>query len=433
MKPWGQFDNLLKLYQIVFVSKQTSIESLEWAKDQLLLWQIKDNKFEYNVEIDATLSLVTALIHDKRMKCKPNSGLTNLDLKSFYSISIVKFCNVLPYYKVRQVICFNRFNFLAFFTMQVISHTGCTKRTFTLVKRSTNEVGRELNLPDWIMECRHNICHSYGVSIILLRQASYLALSWLDKHFWSRLVKTELTQNQENSINVRSIIDKIVECKVSRKRRCLYRIFNKKICHNWAETFDIIASTLISATCLDLSQVDFKNHKLNNQILIKYQRLLIISTINHNILLLFDSLANNFKDTSSTVVSVASIWLITLINGLRPDQNSFRLFRILKHNYSKNDSQYSKILWLRLLYKVCHNLNEYTYSIIEAIEKQIPEILPSQYIEALKCISFTTANYKCLEFSSSPKDDTSIKTVEDLKALKLELIAMETDDVHKTA
>lgn len=100
MKPWVQLEKLLKVYYIIFSSKEESLESLKWAKNQLLLWQIKDSQFEFNSEIDATLSLLSALIQDKQMKLQPNHNLDNLDLRSFYSIAIVKFCNILPYYKV---------------------------------------------------------------------------------------------------------------------------------------------------------------------------------------------------------------------------------------------------------------------------------------------------------------------------------------------
>lgn len=100
MLPWLEDG---KLYEVVRLIDpdcgELTVDSLNWVKERLTLWRLKSDITGYLDEIETTLTLINSLI--KESQCQQDVSSTDCwDLCAQYSIVIIKFCNLLSYYKV---------------------------------------------------------------------------------------------------------------------------------------------------------------------------------------------------------------------------------------------------------------------------------------------------------------------------------------------
>lgn len=121
MYPWSSDPSFKQVMKIIdpYSDVKPSISQYELARDRLILWQVKSPTFDHLPEIEATLSLISAILKDRNIfgeEGEVTGRLTHkyYDICTFYGMSIVKFCNLLPYYEVRLFcilfLFFSRYN-----------------------------------------------------------------------------------------------------------------------------------------------------------------------------------------------------------------------------------------------------------------------------------------------------------------------------------
>lgn len=103
MPPW-EGDRLKDVVRFINPDcDDLSIDSLNWVRERLTLWRVRSNATDYLVDIEATLALVNCLIKDhENQEDVSLSSEKCWDLCSQYAIVIIKFCVMLPHYKVTK-------------------------------------------------------------------------------------------------------------------------------------------------------------------------------------------------------------------------------------------------------------------------------------------------------------------------------------------
>lgn len=111
MLPWEEDGTLRDLLVIIDPSREEppDLDSLNWARERLILWKVKSDLTNYLPEIETTLAVVSSLCKDRIYQQQLAKG-RNLSRESYdscthYAMVIVRFCNLLPYYKVRIEEC----------------------------------------------------------------------------------------------------------------------------------------------------------------------------------------------------------------------------------------------------------------------------------------------------------------------------------------
>lgn len=129
--------------------------------EMLLAWQARIPKLP--IGIDCTLSIMQVCVRDREWTPKINNGDLPItyenDLCLMYSTTIMRILNH-------------------------ISNIGHTKQT------SLFQIAKQLNIPEWIVNLRHDTAHGYEVpSIGVLRIAVNILLAWLHEEYWAAEAK----------------------------------------------------------------------------------------------------------------------------------------------------------------------------------------------------------------------------------------------------
>ncbi|XP_076163802.1 uncharacterized protein LOC143144852 isoform X2 [Ptiloglossa arizonensis] len=127
------------------------------------------------IGVDCTLSVIQVCLRDREWTPKINNGELPIsyenDLCLMYSTTIMRFLNH-------------------------ISNIGHTKQT------SLFQIAKQLNIPEWIVNLRHDTAHGYELpSIGLLRIAINILLTWLHEEYWA----AEAKRMEECIVTVESI------------------------------------------------------------------------------------------------------------------------------------------------------------------------------------------------------------------------------------
>jgi hypothetical protein len=142
--PWYNSQEWLEAYNNIYVTvnKQAALQLL-------LIWKARCPSLPSGIE--STLTLIEVLLQDES-----NGNITNNDhlLRLAYSSAIMRFVNHML-------------------------DTETAKGT-TLYRAAKN-----LDVPDWIIDLRHDTAHNNKLpSIELLREATQISLDWLEKKYW---------------------------------------------------------------------------------------------------------------------------------------------------------------------------------------------------------------------------------------------------------
>lgn len=129
--------------------------------EMLLTWKARMPKLP--VGVDCTLSILQVCLRDREwiFKIKNTELLMHYenDLCLMYSTAIMRFLNY-------------------------ISNIGHTKQT------SMFQIAKQLNIPEWIVNLRHDAAHGYELpSIDVLRIAANVLLTWLHEEYWTSEAK----------------------------------------------------------------------------------------------------------------------------------------------------------------------------------------------------------------------------------------------------
>lgn len=156
--PWFSLAEWHEVYEQIY-----SNDANEQAKGyrMLLAWKARIPKLP--VGVDCTLAIMQVCIRDREWAPKINKGELPIsyenDLCLMYSTTIMRFLNH-------------------------ISNIGHTKQT------SLFQIAKQINIPEWIVNLRHDTAHGYELpSISVLRIAVNILLAWLHEEYWAAEAK----------------------------------------------------------------------------------------------------------------------------------------------------------------------------------------------------------------------------------------------------
>ncbi|XP_011302966.1 uncharacterized protein [Fopius arisanus] len=136
--------------------------------ETLLVWKARLPKLP--VGIECTLSLIQVCLRDRSWTPQINSKALPMhyenDLSLMYATTIMRFLNQ-------------------------ISNIGPTKQS------SLFQIAKQLKIPEWIVNLRHDAAHGHDLSsITLLRMASNILLRWLHDEYWAPEAQVLEKQNE---------------------------------------------------------------------------------------------------------------------------------------------------------------------------------------------------------------------------------------------
>ncbi|KAK9294585.1 hypothetical protein QLX08_010845 [Tetragonisca angustula] len=168
--PWFSLAEWHQVYKQVY---SNDVNEQNKGYEMLLVWQARIPKLP--VGVDCTLSIMQVCARDREWTPKINNGELPIsyenDLCLMYSTTIMRLLNH-------------------------ISNVGHTKQT------SLFQIAKQLNIPEWIVNLRHDTAHGHELpSIGVLRIAINLLLVWLHEQYWA----VEAKRMEEYLINEESV------------------------------------------------------------------------------------------------------------------------------------------------------------------------------------------------------------------------------------
>nr|XP_033338604.1 uncharacterized protein LOC117227454 isoform X1 [Megalopta genalis] len=152
--PWFSLIEWHQVYQQVYSNNKTEQTK---AYETLLAWKARMPKLP--VGVDCTLSIMQVCLRDLEWTPRIHNGELQIsyenDLCLMYSTTIMRFLNH-------------------------IANIGHTKQT------SLFQIAKQLNIPEWIVNLRHDTAHGHELpSIGVLRIAINILLTWLHEEYWA--------------------------------------------------------------------------------------------------------------------------------------------------------------------------------------------------------------------------------------------------------
>ncbi|XP_015781801.1 uncharacterized protein LOC107359760 [Tetranychus urticae] len=412
MYPWHKDDTFSEVLKIIDPSNPVKppIEAYEWARDRLILWQVKTTTSNHCLpEIEATLALLNALIKDRYCldgnNIEKDQRLTNncYDICTFYGMSIVKFCNLLPFYEMTK--------------------KGKVYRVNNKSKKTVRDLGLSLGLPSWVLECRHKTCHASTNSLILLRQANFFALSWIFKHFWYKMLEEEEeSRNTENLSKLAQQVEKWLAVAASSKKAILREKITQTVLDHPDQAFSIIIDILIRESGYKLSDFDMDCMELPVKIVKPYAKIIRLVNNFESLELFLHHLTKYFTEADARKSRVSVLWFKTITKCLSKQADD-SIKQMLSLPELKPETEI--IVWQRLLYKATKRLTQFTPELVDHLSSLIPEdSIPSESIALLKELALSSIYVKNKpkkhESKMNPACDEkslySVKTLADLTA-----------------
>lgn len=148
--PWFDSAEWLNVYDLIY-SPNSTFETKQEALKQLLVWKARCPSLPSGVE--STLTLLEVHIQDAN---NIDDAINEQLLRLAYSSAVMRFVN----------------------------HMLDTE---TARGSSLYQAAKNLGVPDWIIDMRHDTAHSNNLpSIEILRDACSISLDWLKKFYWEK-------------------------------------------------------------------------------------------------------------------------------------------------------------------------------------------------------------------------------------------------------
>ncbi|XP_076753701.1 uncharacterized protein LOC143425092 [Xylocopa sonorina] len=151
--PWFSLAEWHHVYEQIY---SNDVDEQVKGYEMLLTWEARIPKLP--IGVDCTLSILQVCIRDREWTPKVNNGELSIsyenDLCLMYSTTIMRLLNH-------------------------VFNVGHTKQT------SMFQIAKEINIPEWIVNLRHDTAHGYELpSISVLRIAANILLTWLHEEYW---------------------------------------------------------------------------------------------------------------------------------------------------------------------------------------------------------------------------------------------------------
>lgn len=171
--PWYNKEEWLQLYSNIYSS--TSLKNKEEALKLLLVWKARTPSLPSGIE--STLTLLEVYLHDSY---HPQNTANDLMIRLAYSTAIMRFVNHML-------------------------DSEAAKGT------SLYKAAKNLGVPDWIVDLRHDTAHGSSLpGIELFREATLICLDWLKSNYWDKHThffddyvcgQINVDENEENKIS----------------------------------------------------------------------------------------------------------------------------------------------------------------------------------------------------------------------------------------
>nr|XP_034191312.1 uncharacterized protein LOC117609283 [Osmia lignaria] len=168
--PWFSLTEWHEVYKQIY---SNDVNEQIKGYEMLLTWKARISKLP--VGVDCTLSIMQICLRDREWTPKINNGELPIsyenDLCLMYSTVIMRLLNH-------------------------ISNIGHTKQT------SLFQIAKQLNIPEWIVNLRHDTAHGYELpSIGVLRIATNILLAWIHEEYWaSEIKRMQMCLNNDESM-----------------------------------------------------------------------------------------------------------------------------------------------------------------------------------------------------------------------------------------
>ncbi|KAF8795392.1 Retrovirus-related Pol polyprotein like [Argiope bruennichi] len=154
--PWMDPEQLNKVYCCLY---RGSLSEKRWAVDQISVWNTRCHP-SLPTAIESSVTLVRAVIHDMLFEAN-KTFCQEEDVQLLYSMALIRFVNL---------------------TLE--HHQKANNKISMSVLAAKN------NIPEWVLDLRHEAVHSYCPSRSILRNGTEFALRYLENTFWSKVSKT---------------------------------------------------------------------------------------------------------------------------------------------------------------------------------------------------------------------------------------------------
>ncbi|XP_054163249.1 uncharacterized protein LOC128961065 [Oppia nitens] len=404
-------------YQLVL-----DYDLLAFAKNKITIWltRVRRNPATLDIAVNlmATKEIINAMIEDHRHLGtgghQNNSNRTDDDdeeeeeetsdestVYSLYCLSVIRFCTALSQY----------------------SHETNMKSVKRLADR--------YSCPQWIIDCRHNLCHSSSSqpSMDELRNASRIGLDWLREYFWLKVIddsvvvvagdefydyrneyyyliqeflNKETTTATKQSKNKSTIKKQIIDGIKRHRNELIDAFVSHLICGDIVAAADNNDDDNINGQQLYLcgKKINFDTLRVPKLYLRRFSSLFAIVTENSGCLsLLLNLLVNRFindnsdaVDQSSSVTTtspakqhLAMCWFVTLLKTIGATDKSTKFRRLFQSvTYQR---VMSRIDWIRLLYRICKRPTRQTPEIIDLLTPIVSDVIPEEKLSKLKTLA----------------------------------------------
>ena len=293
--------------------------------------------------------------------------------------------------------------------------------------KSVKRLANKYSCPQWIIDCRHNLCHSSGNEPTLeeLRTASMIGLNWLKQYFWLKIIdnynkrsksKQNYTKLIEGFLNNQNSNDNNINNGNNKKKTKTTNEIIKSLKEFPNDFISVLIEHLISPTNTEVNPdktVNFESLKVPKIYLRKYAKIFSFIVRNNLFAILLNLLVKQFNSEDTCRSHLAVSWFSTLIKTIDSKTKISKFKKIFKSVAFKDVMP--KIEWIRLLHCLVRRPNPNTPALIQLIAPLVNDIIPQHKIEMLMNLA---KEYSCESLTDQTSDsiDTDFvpKTVEDL-------------------
>ena len=286
--------------------------------------------------------------------------------------------------------------------------------------KSVRRLAHRYSCPQWIIDCRHNLCHSSANQPTLeeLRTGAMIGLNWLRQYFWLKLIDKLNVRSDYNNRNYFDLIDKYLTHNWNNNNNKSKTRFKNEIIlglkHSRNEFVIGLIQHLINSNHCE-TNINYESLKVKKVYLKKFSKLLAIIVRFNSVSIVLNLLVDHFDCDNPSKRHLAMSWFSILIKAIESDTSNSKFKSIFKGlTYSQ---VMPRIEWIRLLYKVVKKPNPKTSVLIQLIAPIVRDVLPDEKIKILINLS---QNY-CNTSEDQSKDNDynqefEVKTIKDLKS-----------------
>jgi len=285
--------------------------------------------------------------------------------------------------------------------------------------KSVKRLAHKYSCPQWIIDCRHSLCHSAHnqPSIEQLRSAAMIGLNWLKQFYWEKIISTNNNYNDndffelihryidKNNIKIRKKIKKEIIFAIKHSRNEFILALIKHLVNQNSDSND--------------NEINYESLKIAKIVLRKFAPIFTIINSFNSLSILLYLIINEFDSQNRSIRHLALSWFSSIIKAIKSDN------KVSKFQRSFASVTYSSVMprieWVRLLYRIAKHPNEHTSSLIVLIAPIVSDFISEEKIQIIINLSNLFCTYDGCENDDQPEDvvdnsdkEDNIKSVEDL-------------------